>query len=52
MTRAAKNQEIHENHIFIPVTVPESVQSDKSGLREASVSLCCQVAGAVSLVCC
>lgn len=52
MTRADKNQEIHEKHIFIPVTVPESVQSDKSGLREASVSLCCQVAGAVGLVCC
>lgn len=51
MTRADKSQETPENHIFIPVALPEYVQSDKSGLSEASVSLCCQVAGAVNLLC-
>lgn len=52
MTQADKSQEIHENHIFILVTLPESVQSDKSALCVPSMSLCCQVAGAFNLVCC
>ena len=52
MTQADKSQEIHENYIFILVTLPESVQSDKCGLCVPSMSLCGQVAGAFSLVCC
>lgn len=52
MTQADKSRKIHETHIFILVTLLESVQSDKSGLCVPSMSPCCQVAGAFNLVCC
>lgn len=51
MTQADKSQEIHENHIFILITVSESVQSDKSSFPVPSMSLCCQVAGGFNLLC-
>lgn len=51
MTQADKSQKIHENHIFILITVSESVQSDKSSFSVPSMSLCCQVAGGFNLLC-